>query len=143
MRELLRIPRIGLPALTRRTVSLALAGIVVLAVVITPGVSSALKVFTFQKASKISLGNTRTVTQAGIVVNPVTGVDIMCPAKHQATSGGADSPSLAGTDPGGFPWLIVSAPITSGAKSVGWHLEILNQGSPTPHQFTAYAVCAP
>jgi hypothetical protein len=146
MRELFGISRVGVPAWTRRTVSLALAGLVVASMVITPGVSMAAKIFTFKKAAKISLGNTVTVTQAGTTAGSggtnVQAMTVMCPPGHQALNGGADSPALAGATPNGYPWLIVSVPVSSGGRSVGWYVEILDATSaPTP--FTAYAVCSP
>jgi hypothetical protein len=143
MRELFRIPRMGVPAWTRRTVSLALAGVIVTAAVITPGVSVAAKVFTLKKAEKISLGNTIVVSVQGSAAPQVSvPVTLLCPPGHQATSGGMDSPTLAGTDPDGFPWALVSVPVAAGSRSVGWYLEVYNQGT-VAKPFTAYAVCAP
>jgi hypothetical protein len=146
MRELFRIPRIGLPRWTRRTVSLAVAGVIVASMVISPGVSMAAKIFTMQKAAKISLGNTVTVTQAGTTDGSggaqVFAATVSCPPGHQALNGGADSPAAVGSTPSGYTWLIVSVPVISGGRSVGWFVEILDSSS-SPTSFTAYAVCAP
>jgi hypothetical protein len=142
MSELFRIPRLALPPLTRRTVWLAVAGLIVLAMVITPGVSSAAKVFTLKKAARISLGNTTTATVAGTAAaESVTPVTVLCPPNHQATNGGADSPVLAASG-GEYPWMIVTAPVVGGSTSLGWYVEIFNQFS-NPVPFTAWAVCAP
>jgi hypothetical protein len=143
MRELFKVPRLAVPAWTRRTLMLAVAGVMVLSTLISPGVSSALAVFTMQKAAKISLGNTVTVTQAGTTdgsggatFQPVT---VMCPAGHQALNGGLDSPA---NYPSNTVWMTVSIPVNSGGRSVGWYVEVLDStSSPTP--FTAYVVCAP
>lgn len=142
MRELFRIPRVALPAWTRRSLALAVAGVIVLSAVITPGVSSAVAVFTMQKAAKISLGNTNTVTVAGTAApGLITPLTVNCPPNHQAIGGGADSPELAGTGPDLYPWLFESAPVGTG-KSVGWYVEIYNPGSGAK-SFTAYAICSP
>jgi hypothetical protein len=146
MRDLFRIPRLAVPAWTKRTLTLGVAGVIVLSTLISPGVSSALAVFTMQKAAKISLGNTVTVTQAGTTDG--TGgatfhtATILCPPGHQALDGGADSPAIAGTSPDGYTWLTSSAPVNSGGRSVGWYVELID-GTSSPTAFTAYAVCAP
>jgi hypothetical protein len=144
MRELFTTPRTGLPRWTKRTVSLAVAGVIVASMVITPGVSMAAKIFTMRKAAKISLGNTVTVTQTGTTAASGTAqaVTVMCPSGHQALNGGVDSPAVAGSTPTGYLWQMVSVPVNSGGRSVGWYIEFLDATSaPTP--FTAYAVCSP
>lgn len=142
MRELFRIPRVALPAWTRRSLALAVAGVIVLSVVINPGVSGAVALFTMQKASKISLGNTNTITQAGTAApSTVVAATVPCPAGHQAIGGGADSPSLAGSTPTS-PIVFESAPVGTG-KSVAWYVEVYNSSSTDPAPFTAYAICSP
>lgn len=143
MTELFRIPRVAAPALTRRTISLAVAGAIVAGAVITPGVSMAAKAFTLKKAQKASLGNTSTVTVQGTATPEVaTPTTVLCSPGHQATNGGADSPALGDASGGSFPWLLVSVPVSSGGRSVGWYVEVYNPGD-TAQPYTAYAVCAP
>jgi hypothetical protein len=143
MKELFRIPRIAAPALTRRTISLAVAGVIVAGAVITPGLSLAAKAFTLQKAQKASLGNTSIVTVQGTATPEVaTPTTVLCPPGLQATNGGADSPALGNLSGASFPWLLISVPVSSGGRSVGWYVEVYNSQDP-PQQYTAYAVCAP
>ncbi|HEX2025417.1 MAG TPA: hypothetical protein VHH92_03375 [Actinomycetota bacterium] len=146
MRELFRIPRVALPAWTKRTLSVAVAGVIVASMVISPGVSMAAKLFTMKKAAKISLGNTVTVTQA-LATDGSGGTTfftptVMCPAGRQALKGGMDSPQNYPGSPNGFVWLTESAPVNSGGRSVGWYMEILDASSASV-PFTVYAVCAP
>jgi hypothetical protein len=142
MTELFKIPRIALPAFNRRTMTLAVAGAIVAGAVITPGVSMAAKVFTLRKAAKISLENTSTFTVQGTAAaEKATPTTVNCPPGQQATSGGADSPSLANTMTSSYPWLLVSVPVSSGGRSTGWYVEVYNGGT-TPQSYTAYAVCA-
>lgn len=142
--DLFGVRRIAVPALSKRTMSLAVAGVIVAGAVITPGVSLAAKVFTLKKAQKISLGNTSTVTVAGTATSEVaTPTTVLCPPGHQATNGGADSPALGNlSGMTGFPWLLISVPVSSGGRSVGWYVEVYNPGT-TAQPYTAYAVCAP
>ena len=142
MRTLFKIPRIAFPTLSRRTITLWLAGIVALSAVIAPGVSTAVATFTLKKAQKQNLGNTTVATVSGTAAaEAVTEANVDCPEALQATSGGADSPALAASG-GEYPWLVSSAPLPGSGRSTGWHVEIYNAFA-NPQAFTAYAVCAP
>jgi methylthioribose-1-phosphate isomerase len=127
-----------------RTVAIAVAGLIAGAAVLTPAVSGAAAFLTKQKARKLFLENT-TVSSAPTTVQPSEGaaIQVLCPAGQQATNGGADSPidSTSSGTLGDNMILDESKPIQSGARSIGWYVEVANLTS-NPITASAYAVCS-
>jgi hypothetical protein len=125
-----------------RSVPLSLAAILIGAVILTPAVSGAATFLTKAKAKKLFLENTSVVTTTA-TVGPSSGtaITVSCPAGRQAVGGGVDSPAPP-LQSGSTSLLILneSRPIQSGARSVGWYMEIAELGQ--QQTATAYAVCS-
>ncbi|HYZ10780.1 MAG TPA: hypothetical protein VE962_02685 [Actinomycetota bacterium] len=125
-----------------RSVPLSILAILVGAVMLTPAVSGAAAFLTKAKAKKLFLENTRVVTTtAAVGPSSGTAVTLNCPAGMQAVGGGVDSPAPP-LQSGSTSLLLLneSRPIPSGARSIGWYLEITELGD--AQTATAYAVCS-
>jgi hypothetical protein len=127
-----------------RSVAIAVATVIAGAALLAPAVGQAAAFLTKQKARKLFLENT-TVTSAPATVTNGQGaaIQVSCPPGLQATHGGVDSPHLS-TNGSGFGNNLLtneSRPILSGARSVGWYVEVANTTS-SPLTASAYAVCS-
>lgn len=106
------------------------------------GIGTAAVGVTKKKADRKFLQNT-TIAQQAFTVPPsastATTAQVNCPAGWQATGGGVDSPAQYS---GGSDVLLTfeSRPIMSGARAVGWYVEVLAAG--TGMNGTVYAVCS-
>ena len=124
-----------------RTVALAVATLIAGAAILTPAVGEAAAFLTKAKAKKLFLENTRIATAQGTVPSG-GGVAIQanCPPGLQATNGGVDSPVMSTTGSTGDTLLTdESRPVMSGARSIGWYVEVANPTA-NPVTATAYAV---
>jgi hypothetical protein len=125
-----------------RSVPLSLAAILIGAVILTPAVSGAATFLTKAKARKLFLENTNVVVTSGPVASSSgTSFTLNCPPGMQAVGGGADSPAPP-LQSGSTALLLLNEnkPIQSGARSIGWYVEVANLGD--PQTVTAYAVCS-
>lgn len=126
---------------TWRRMALVAVAIVAGATLIAPTVGNTATFLTKRRANKLYLGNTVIVSSTATLA-PATGqaITVMCPPGRQAVDGGfigdATGTSLQGT------LLVESYPVTSGARSVGWVIEAINNDSSNPHSGTAQAVCS-
>jgi hypothetical protein len=125
-----------------RSVPISILAILVGAVMLTPAVSGAAAFLTKQKARKLFLENTNVIAQSTPVPDG-TGAQftLNCPSGMQAVGGGTDSPAPPLTM-GSTALLLIneSKPVQSGARSIGWYLEVTNLGD--AQTVTAYAVCS-
>jgi hypothetical protein len=126
-----------------RGATLIAVGVVVGSLVLAPGIGMAAKFLTKNQVKKRYLGNTVVVTQAGSVASgAMTPVTLNCPPGLQATGGGADSAGVYnGSTVNNIVIELEERPISAG-RSVGWYIEVLGSGSPSPIPFTAFAVCS-
>lgn len=125
-----------------RSVPLSILAILVGAVMLTPAVGAAAKALTKQKAKKLFLENTNVISQSAPLAQQTgTSFTLNCPSGMQAVGGGTDSPAPPLAMGSTFLLLInESKPIQSGARSIGWYLEVTNLGD--AQTVTAYAVCS-
>lgn len=124
-----------------RSVALAVAALIAGATVLTPALGQTAALFTKAKAKKLFLENTNVFsTPTAIPDGTGAAIQVLCPAGTQATNGGVDSPASNNTASEGL-LLAETRPIQSGARSVGWYVEVINN-SPNPISATAYAVCS-
>lgn len=131
----------NLPGIRWRSVPLILAGLIAGAFVLSPAVGEAAQFLTKKKGDKRYLQNNAVVTVQGVVPNNDGATfDVLCPAGRQATGGGVDS-SIVTTN-STYMLIDESKPILSGARSIGWNVEVVNI-SGAPATATVYAVCSP
>ena len=129
-----------------RSLPLILVGLIAGAFLLSPAVGQAAAFLTKKRGDRRFLGNTVVVTAQATV--PSTGggsatgasINVPCPSGRQATGGGLDSPIT--TTSSEFVLIQESKAILSGARSVGWNVEVLNFSSTSAVTVTAYAVCA-
>jgi hypothetical protein len=134
------IPKARSPV-RRGVAALVIGALAVGALAATPAVAG--KFLTKKRGDKLFLGNTTEATVASTVAAGTGAtITVNCPPGQQATDGGADSPVLF--DGTGTEAMILaeSAPVVSGARSVGWTTEVINAGS-SPLTITGHAVCVP
>jgi hypothetical protein len=127
-----------------RSLALAVAAVIAGAAVLTPAVGQAAAFLTKQKARKLFLENTTVATaQAVVASGQGAAIQVNCPPGLQATNGGVDSPIVSGSSGGTNDSLLLdeTKPIQSGARSIGWYVEVANTTS-NPLTVTAYAVCS-
>ena len=124
-----------------RSLPLILVGLIAGAFLLSPAVGQAAAFLTKKRGDRRFLGNTVVVTaQATVATMNGASINVPCPSGRQATGGGLDSPIT--TTNSEFVLIQESKAILSGARSVGWNVEVLNVSSTSAVTVTAYAVCA-
>jgi hypothetical protein len=129
----------GSKSMRWRAVSILVLGLLLGSVGSGVGVA-AQKGLTKKKADKKFLQNTTVVQQTGAAGGTqAVPMSVNCPPGFQAVGGGADSPAVytGGSD---AAIMFESRPVQSGARSVGWYVEVIGVG--TGQNVTVYAVCS-